>query len=233
MTNLSKYLITAALACVVAIGATWGLLDRRYERNLNEIENSYDAEINKINAARDSLKVKTDSISAILAAYEAELDSLHKIDNKHRVEIDHLKVELKQALNWVFDALIDDNYIYLQERFPREDSLDYPFAGNQVKSIAMKIVEGDYKDSILDEQFALEQILRAELLTSSAMVSTLYKERDDFQYLTDRLYEQLAIKTKEGKLSDEEIARLKKALNKWRIGGLSLTALAAVVLILL
>ena len=92
---------------------------------------------------------------------------------------------------------------------------------------------GEYKDSIIDKQFENEITLRAKLLTSSAMVSTLYRERDEFKELTDHLYERLAIAAREKRLTEEEVVKLRKALNKWRIGGLSVTAFAAIALILL
>ena len=233
MKKLTKYLITAGIACMIAVGATWWILDKKYENDLAEITDTYDAELAAISAERDSVQMAFDSVTVLLTSYEAELETLNKKDKEHKAKIDHLEDELKKALNWVFDGLIDDNYKYLQERYPRVDTLDYLFAGNQVKSMALDIIAGDYKDSIIDEQFELEQTLRAKLLTSSVMVSTLYRERNEFEYLTAKLYEQLAIKTKEGKLSAEEIAKLKKALNKWRVGGLSVGACALLLLILL
>lgn len=233
MKSLSKYLITAALACAIAVGSTWWLLDKKYDRDLAEIENSYNAEITEINNAKDSVQNAFDSVTVVLRAYEAELATLNKKEAQHKAEIDHLETELKKVLNWFFDATVDDNYKYLQDRYPTEDSLTYPFAGNQVKSMAMAIVEGDYKDSIISEMDSLQLILRAKLMTSSAMISSLYRERNEFELLTTKLYTNLAIMAQEKKISQEEEARLRKALNKWRMGGLGGLGFAALVLILL
>lgn len=233
MNTFTKHLITAFLACVLAVGVTYFVLDGVYKRNIADIRDSYAVQMYELKLEKDSVKIAFDSVTTLMSAYEAELATLVKKAAVHKAEIDHLETELKKALNWVFDALIDENYEYLQNRFPPEDSLEYPFAGNQVKSMAMAIVEGDYKDSIISEQKSLERIIRERLTTNSIMLSTLYKERNDFEFLTAHLYDQLAIMAKENQLTEEEAARLKKALNKWRIGGLGTMGFAALLLILL
>jgi hypothetical protein len=155
------------------------------------------------------------------------------VGDKYKWEIEHLKEELIDAWNNIFDADIDENYEWLQARYPSDDSLNYGFAGEQVKGIALDLIRGDYKDSIIGKMQLKELNLRAQLLTSSEMIATLYKERDEWEFLRTSLYDRLAAKTEELNMSDQEVEELKKKLRvTYGTGGGILAGLIVLALLL-
>jgi hypothetical protein len=236
MMKLNKVIIAAVIGAVLAVGATFGIMNKVYRNNISEINASYIIQVTEINAARDSLKIHVDSVDFILAAYKADIDSLEIIDNKHRVEIDDLKVRLKKALNYMWDQYLEDNglyaYDYLQGRYLSKDTLEYLFSGEQVVHIATDIIKGDYLDSLLIIEQNRILGLKNQVVKYKGLMDVLEEERDEFKFLTDKLYQQLVAKIEENKLSEEEIARLENALRKWRIGGAGALGFGLLLLIL-
>jgi len=237
MKAINKTILTVVVAGLIAMGATFGIMDRIYKKNISEINATHVAEVTAIQSSRDSLRFHSDSIDMVLSAYEAKIDSLESDDIKHRVEIDDLKMRLKRVLNDMWDRYLEDNglyaYDYLQGRYLSQDTLEYLFSGEQVTHIATDIIKGDYLDSLLKIEQARLVNLEKQVINYKVINSTLVNERDDCELLADELYKQLAAKIEENKLSEEEIADLKRKLRRLRASGIIGAAGVALLLILL
>ena len=83
-----------------------------------------------------------------------------------------------------------------------------------------------------NHQLQISNLLERQLKKSKHLIDVLNVERQDLEYLNNKMLSQLVTKLEENKLSQEEIAELKKALNKWRLGGAG-TALGIVALLIL
>ena len=235
--KLNKTLLIACASFVIAGIITFSILDGVYKRKVNKIKESYTVQNEQIAFERDSLKVHADSIDFVVALYKSRNDSLEVNDGLHRVEIDDLKLRLRTVLNDMWDQYLNDNglyaYDYLQGRYLSKDTLDYLFSGEQVLYMATDIIKGDYLDSLLTMEQNRILGLKNQVVNYKGMVSTLEKDRDEFKFLTDKLYDKLATKIEELQLSEEEIAELKNKLLKTRLagGGIGLGLLALLILL--
>ena len=231
--KINKTLLIALMACVIGGGIAFGVVSKIYKNKIAKIEDSYHIQIAQIEEQKDIFKFHSDSVDAVLAQYEIEIDSLHKIDISHRWEIDYLKDELTNAWNEIFDATVNENYNFLQNRYLTEDSLLYPFSGEQVKGIALDIVKLDYRDSVIVNSEEMIRSLRVTLLKTNNMVDVLYQERNEMELLTEELYDQLAAKTEELQVTDEEFEAIRKKLRIRTAGGIGTIVGLAALLILL
>ena len=235
--EISKNLLYGIIGFLLAGAITFGILDRFYKKKVDRIESSYTAQLGGLQDDRDSLKIHSDSIDVLLTIYKAKIDSLGQIDVNHKVEIDRLEDELAAALNDMWDQYLEDQglyaYDYLQGRYLSKDTLEYLFSGQQVTHMATDIIKGDYLDSLLVIEQDRTLSLQQQVLNYKEIESILIDERDDFALLTVDLQMRLETAIRENQLSAEEIARLEKALRKWRLGGAGAGIGLALLLILL
>jgi len=173
----------------------------------------------------------------VLAIYRAKNDSLDRLDHLHRVEIDHLKTELKDALNEMWDKYLEDEglfaYDYLRARYYSEDTLQYLFSGEQVTYMATDLIEKDYLDSLLIIEQARIVKLNNKVLNFEEMLSILNDQNKVLLKNNIDLSKELEIWIRKQGLTEEENSWLRKKLNTWRAAGLSTAAIAALLLILL
>ena len=221
------------MAVVLAIGITFSAINGFYKRKLDRIEESYTVQIQEINDRAIVAEQHADSVDFIVAQYEQSMDSINKVKEWYRWDRDRLENELIDAWNHIFDADIDENYTMLQNRYPTNDTLKYPFSGEQVKGIALDLIRLDYKDSMINNQKKVIELIRIQLNKSGAMIIELDKERHDLEYLNAQLLRELAIRTEELKISEEEFAELKRKLRVRTAGGVgTIVALAALIILL-
>jgi len=231
--EISKTLLIAGASFIVAGVIVFGILSRVYKNKMDKIENSYTAQITQIENQRDAAKAHADSVDFMYARHKIEMDSISKIEARLRWENDQFKVELTNAWHIIFDATEDENYTSLQIRYPSDDTLKYPFSGEQVKGIALDLVKLDFKDSLYNNQLLISDLLRLQLEKSNHMVDQLNIERQDLEFLNDKIYTQLAAKTEELRVTEEEVAELKKKLRIRTAGGVGGVLLAGAALLIL
>ena len=224
--NLIAGVIVGGLLLGVLVGS---VVSRIYNKKIDKIENTYQARDAKMNREIDSLRNYNDSLDIVLAHKTYIADSLYKLDLVNKRYIAELRQDLIDAVNWIFDNGSDSNYVYLQNRYPTKDTLEYPFAGDQVTSITADIVKGDYLDSICKALQDNDMVLRKRILNHLGTIQVLEQDRDDLNKLIDDLYSQIATRNKDIKLKDEQVVRLRKIL----AGSISANALLLTFLLLL
>lgn len=233
MKTLYKKVLGIFVGIVLGIGCTYYILNKIHDKEVTRIQNKYNSELQALESQRDSVINTNIELEKMLAEYKALIDSFELVDEHHKAEIDRLNMELLEALDNVLEASSDLNYDFLQQRYVTTDTLQFPFAGNQVDSLAIAVVENDYNDNLLVEYAAIENALRGQLAISEETINNLVKNKDRLNLLVDKLYRDLAVKTKENSLKDEEIAKLKKALRMWKAGSLGAGAFVVLVLLLI
>lgn len=221
------------MAFVLAVGITFSIFDGVYKRKINKIEESYTAQIQEVNDRAIVAEAHADSVDFIVVQYKRENDSINKVKDWYRWDRDRLEDELVEAWNHIFDADFDENYTMVQNRYPTDDSLQYPFSGEQVKGIALDLVRLDYKDSIINNQKKVIELIRIQLNKSDTMIDKLNEERHDLEFLNTQLRKELAVKIEELQISEEEFAELKKKLRIRTAGGAGAIIGLAALLILL
>lgn len=237
MKELTKKLLAVGLGAILAGSIVFGVLDRIYKNNLRDIEDTYNVYLSEVQLEREAEKERADSALAVVALYKAKNDSLTRIDRQRIAKVDHLEMELKQALNDMWDKYLEDNglyaYDYLRGRYYSEDTLRYLFSGEQVTYMQTDIIKGDYLDSLLQLERDGTRVLEARILNYEGMVNTLEDENERLSAKNSELYDELEAWIRKQKLTEEEKEELKKKLRKWQVGGGSLAAVAALLLILL
>ena len=231
--EINKTLLLAGAAFVVAGVLVFGILNRVYKNKIGRIENSYTAQITQIEDQRDAAKAHADSVDFMYSRHKIEMDSISKIEARLRWENEQFKVELTNAWHIIFDATEDENYTSLQIQYPTEDTLKYPFSGEQVKGIALDLVRLNFMDSLYNNQLEISKLLEIQLEKSNHMVDKLNVERQDLEFLNDKIYTQLAAKTEELRVTEEEVAELKKKLRIRTAGGVGGVLLAGAALLIL
>jgi len=217
--EINKTLLVAGVAFVLACGITFGIVNSLYKRKIAKIENSYTAQISEVNKKAVIAQQHADSVDFIVEQYEHSIDSLNKVKEWYRKDRARLEQELVDAWNEIFDATIDTNYDWLQARYPTDDTLQYPFSGEQVKGIALDIIKLDFKDSVINNYRSLEETLRIQIEKSAATIDLLNNERQDLELINADLREQLAAKIEELGLSEEESAMLRRRVRRYGAGG--------------
>jgi len=217
--EINKTLLVAGVVFVLACGITFGIINGIYKRKITKIENSYTAQIFEVNEKAVIAQQHADSVDFIIAQYEHSIDSLNRVKDWYRKDRDRLEKELIDAWNEIFDATVDANYDWLQARYPTNDTLRYPFSGEQVKGIALDIIKLDYKDSVLNNYKSLEETLRIQIEKSARTIDLLNNERQDLEVINADLRKQLAAKIEELGLSEEESAMLRKRVRRVGAGG--------------
>lgn len=231
MKTSTRNWIFGGLAAIVICLSLFSWLSNRHLRKEKERTSYYYSLFKDMESKKDSLQSHSDSVEVVLARYQYLIDSLETAVVGLNEQTVYLNAELEKALKEIDDLTYDENYDWLQSRYPTEDTLEYPFAGEQVKQMTKELLTFDYTDSLYQAQIDVSILQEAQLGYKDEIIKTLKEERDDLQKLATRLYDQLAIKVNENQLKDEEIAKLRKALNMWRIG--AITGGAFVVLVLL
>lgn len=209
----------AAMGFVLAVGITFSAINGFYKRKVNKLEDSYTAQIQEVNDKAIAAEAHADSVDFIVAQYRLENDSINKVKEWYRLDRDRLENELIEAWNLIFDAEYDENYIMIYNRYPTEDSLVYPFSGEQIKGIALDLVRLDYKDSLSINQEKLLEAIRIQLNKSIILVDKLNIERQDLEFLNKEMSTAMAAKIEELHMSEEEVAELKRKLRVRTAGG--------------
>ena len=221
------------MAVVLAVGITFSTINGFYKRKVNKLEDSYTAQIQEVNDKAIAAEAHADSVDFIVAQYRLENDSINKVKEWYRLDRDRLENELIEAWNLIFDAEYDENYIMIYNRYPTEDSLVYPFSGEQIKGIALDLVRLDYKDSLSINQEKLLEAIRIQLNKSIILVDKLNIERQDLEFLNKEMSTAMAAKIEELHMSEEEVAELKRKLRVRTAGGTgALIGLVALLILL-
>ncbi len=206
-------------AFVLAGVLTFSVINGFYKRKITKIEESYTAQVYEINNRAIAAEAHADSVDFIVVRHEQEMDSINKVKDWYRWDRDRLEGELINAWNEIFDAGIDANYDWLHARYPTEDSLKFPFSGEQVQGIALDLIRLDYKDSLYNNQLKIAEALEIQLAKSNHMVDQLNIERHDLEFLSVKMSNDLAAKIEELGQSAEENAMLRKRVRKIGAGG--------------
>jgi len=192
------------------------------ENNLHELSNEYDSVLT-VNAKLDS----------IIKEYEHVNDSLDSLILDNEDQINYLNNELEDALNEIDSITSDSSYRYLQKRYPTDTVKNYPFAGNQVKSIHKDVTFTDYLDSIRVEQAKTIDYQAHQIDLKDELIEYLRKNKTEQEALIDDLYKRLSKAQLNYDLAEAETRRLKKLLTAWKIGSISTGAVLAGLIILL
>jgi hypothetical protein len=217
--EISRTLLLAGAAFIIAGGLVFGIVNRIYKNKITKIEESYTAQILEVNKEAIAAKEHADSVDFMYARHKLEMDSISKIEAKLRWENEQFKVELTNAWHLIFDATEDENYTSLQIKYPSEDTLKYPFSGEQVKGIALDLVKLDYKDSLYNNQLKIAEALEIQLAKSNHMVDQLNVERQGLEFINSELRIEAAARIEELGLSKEENAMLRKRVRRIGAGG--------------
>jgi hypothetical protein len=217
--KISKTLLLAGAAFIIAGGLVFGILNGIYKRKITKIEESYTAQIYEVNSRAVAAEAHADSVDFIIALYERSIDSINEVKRWYKWDRDRLEGELIDAWNEIFDAGIDANYDWLHARYPTEDSLKFPFSGEQVQYIALDLVKLDFKDSVIHNHLRLEQVLRIQIEKNADIIDLLGGERERLEFENSQLLNELAAKIEELGESAEENAMLRKRVRKIGAGG--------------
>lgn len=209
----------AAMAVVLSAGITFSAINGFYKRKVNKIEESYSAQIQEVNERAIIAEQHADSVDFIVARHVIEMDSINKVKNWYRKDRDRLEGELIDAWNEIFDAGIDANYDWLQIRYLTEDTLRFPFSGEQVQGIALDLIRLDYKDSLYNNQLKIAEALEIQLAKSNHMIDQLNIERQDLEFINNELRMAAAARIEKLGLSEEENAMLRKRVRRIGAGG--------------
>ena len=228
-----KIILGVFIGCIIAVGVTFYILDKKYNKEIDSIRTAHSIENFKLQQERDSMQIYTDSIDLVLEKYEVLIDSFMLVDEKHQSEIDRLNSKLLEALYDVLEALPDSNYMFLQELFITNDTLEYGFSGEQVTELASEVVENDYNSWLFIEYKAVEEGLRQQLAVRKEVIQTLSKDRRELAINAQILYDRIAVLNENTAMKEEEIAKLEKAKRMYKKGLLGAGSFIILILLLL
>jgi len=217
--EISKTLLIAGASFIVAGVIVFSILSRVYKNKMDRIENSYTVQVAQIENQKAALKAHADSVDFMLAQYEQDIDSINKVKDWYRWDRDRLEGELIDAWNEIFDAGVDANYDWLHARYPTEDTLKFPFSGEQVQGIALDLVKLDYKDSVINNHMSLEKTLNIQIEKNANIIDLLGEERDALLFSNSELLNGMAAKIEELGRSEEENAMLRRRVRRIGAGG--------------
>ena len=217
--KINKTLLLVGAAFIIAGVLVFGIVNRVYKNKITKIEESYTAQILEVNKEAIAAKAHADSVDFIVARHVIEMDSINKVKNWYRKDRDRLEGELIDAWNEIFDAGIDANYDWLQIRYLTEDTLRFPFSGEQVQGIALDLIRLDYKDSLYNNQLKIAEALEIQLAKSNHMIDQLNIERQDLEFINNELRMAAAARIEKLGLSEEENAMLRKRVRRIGAGG--------------
>jgi len=184
-------------------------------------------------AAKDALQVYADSIQVIVDKYMYLVDSLEVLVETNYTQISYLKEGLNNALEDIQNMTPNEHYQYLQVRYPYGDSLEYLFTKEQVGYLTSAVITLDYTDSLYANQIDVSVLQAAQLGYKDEIIRTLQDENADLNLKAQELHDAIAVKLEDLQYSEEEIARLKKALRMWQGGSIGAAGFVVLILLLL
>jgi len=232
MENKLKWIL-GGLGLLVILLSVSSWYSNRLLRKEKDRTSYYYSLFKEVENKKDSLQHHTDSIQVILDKYRYLIDSLETAIVGLNDQTSYLNSKLEEALEEIESVSYDDNYAWLQNRYPTKDTLEYPFSGNQVKEITRTIVTFDYTDSLYQNQIDISILQQGQLKYKDEMITILEREKDNMNDEIKKLYDRIALKINENQLKDEEIAKLKKALRLWQVGAISGGGFVVLALLLL
>jgi len=190
-------------------------------------------ELTNVYNQRDAIQEQKDSLVIELAFYKSIVDSLDVLVEDNYRQISDLNESLQRAMDEVSKFTPDEAYLFLQQKYITQDTLyKYPFSGEQTKQIASDIKEYEYKDSLLLEYMDISMRLENQRSWDKFIIEALQDENIDLDEQLNLLLDDLETYIKEGEESDQEIARLKRALRMWQAGSIGAAAALALILLL-
>jgi len=182
---------------------------------------------------KDQLQAHSDSIEVVLARYKYLVDSLEVIVISKDEDIAKLNKGLEEALAEIEEYTYDENYIYLQGRYPTQDTLEFPFSGPQISMISREVITFDYTDSLYRQYIDISILQARQLDYKEEIINTLHGEKDKLNILAQDLYKLLADRDQALFYTEAELAKIKKARNMWAGGAIGSAGFLLLLLLLL
>lgn len=171
-------------------------LKKSYEHRISEF---VILESNIVHSYEKEKKILRDSIE-----YFRELAVVNKQSaNKQRRHIAKLQNELATIEDQVKEIPFDDSYGFLTGLYPPSDTLEYPFAGNQVKELHTDYLEG-IKCVEITKELELER--KYLVLSMQASGEMNVKQQEEIE-ACDYAMQELGLKLQEEALQNRELKR--------------------------
>ncbi len=236
MSKLSKIILGAAGAIVLAFLLYLNISLFHDLEVTKQIAAEYEAKLELADYAHEQLVVKNDSLMRVIEIYEHSIDSLRGIIETKDHKISYLHKELGDAVEAVQSATNDENYEWLQSRYPVSlgDTLAFPLAGDQVKAIVIDLTQGDYTDSLYDATIEIAALQASQILKQDDIIAGLKSQNADLLVYADEIDSDLLEALAKNKEQATKLKDTKRKLRTWQFGYIATAGLSVgLVLILL
>ena len=94
-------------------------------------------------------------------------------------------MKLSEALEAIREATPDENYTLLQEMYITNDTLEYPFSGEQVSLIAEDVVQKEADEALMKQYEDVIISMRGRMAVSDEVIVMLTTENSNLDLLAE------------------------------------------------